>query len=303
MSPDRKEGRGGRFVLSDVRPLLEARGFRRRRSLGQNFLCDPNTLRSIAEAAESSRSDSILEVGTGPGLLTQYLAEVAGAVWSIEIDPVLFEVASTLLEGLPDVHLLLGDVLAGKQRIDRAILERIPDPPDAGGVMICVSNLPYATAVPIIIGLLESEDRIDRMVVTVQQEVADRFLAGPGDRAYGVFTVLAHLRAEVSPIRKVAAGAFWPVPEVESAVLRIRRRVPAPDLSDYLDFKRFLRGLYTQRRKTLLRGLAGNPAWKTPSEAARAALQAVEVRPEDRVETLEPERILRLFRALREIGS
>lgn len=293
-----------KFRLSDVKPFLRARSFRPRRSLGQNFLGDPNSLRFISEAAEAGPRDSILEVGTGPGLLTQYLAEVAAAVYSVEVDPVLHEVASELLAPLANVHLIQGDILAGKQEVDRAILERIPTPREAGGSIVHVSNLPYSTAVPILVGLLEEEPRIRRMVVTVQEEIGDRLLSGPGRRSFGVFTVLVHLQAEVEPLKSLPPQVFWPRPEVRSTVIRVRRKDPPPALPDYGAFKGFLRGLFTLRRKSLMRGLRMNPASPAAAADARAALASVGVEPERRVEELDPRVVLDLFRALRKrMGS
>lgn len=287
-----------KFLLSQLKPILRSRGFRPRRSLGQNFLFDPNTLRFIAAAARSGPRDIIFEVGTGPGLLTQYLAEVAGEVYSVEIDDALFEVASKMLAPHSNVHLIRGDVLAGKGRVDPAILDRIPDPPDPGGSIICVSNLPYSTATPIVVGLLEGEPRIRRLIVTVQREIGDRLLAPPGERTFGASTVLVRLHARTEALKSLPSKVFWPVPEVRSVVLKLDRRVPPLGLADYDEFKRFLRGLFTQRRKTLLRALSQNPAHPVSDHVARAGLAAVQLPPSRRVEAVEAEGILELFRAL-----
>ncbi|MCZ6602440.1 MAG: 16S rRNA (adenine(1518)-N(6)/adenine(1519)-N(6))-dimethyltransferase RsmA [Planctomycetota bacterium] len=285
--------------LSDVKPLLRSRGFRPRSALGQNFLSDPNTLRFIAGSAGATSRDLILEVGTGPGFLTQYLAEAAGSVYSVEVDPILFDVASVLLASRSNVHLIRGDILESKQTVAGEILEQIPDPPRTDGSIIHVSNLPYSVAVPIVIGLLEQEERIQRMVITVQREIADRLLASPGTKTYGVATVFVRLLADVRSLKSLPASVFWPVPEVRSTVLEICRTRPRIEDPEYRLFKAFARGLYTQRRKTLLRGMRGNPAGPIDDSTARTALDAVGVLPDRRVETLDPEALLGLFRAVR----
>lgn len=253
-------------------------------------------LRFIADASGATGNDIVLEVGTGPGFLTQHLAERAGAVWSVEIDRALFEVASKMLSHLDNVHVIQGDILAGKSKVDPAILNRVPDPPTQDGSLIHVSNLPYSTAVPILLGLLEGEPRIRRQVVTVQKELADRLLAGPGSRTYGITSVLIHLQAEVELLKSLQRNVFWPVPEVRSTVVKITRR--EGDIEGYGEFKGFLRGLFSQRRKSLLRGICSNPSHPAAEPVAREALAAVDVAPDCRVETLEPERILSLWRAL-----
>lgn len=196
---------------------LKAKGFRPRRSLGQNFLFDGNLLRAIVREAGFNGTEQALEIGAGIGNLTAELARVARCVTAIEIDRRLIGLAKERLEGLGDIRLLEGDVLAGKHALSSALTAAVAD---GGRPLKLVANLPYSVAAPVI-ALAVRDLAPCRLVVTVQKEVADRLAAGPGEPSYGGLSVWVRAFGEPALVRTIRAEAFWPRPKVQSAVIRI----------------------------------------------------------------------------------
>jgi len=249
-----------------------------RKELGQHFLVDENVLGVIGRLAELDPADVVLEIGPGLGVLTRYLAERVALVHAVEIDRSL----EPHLPRLPNVRIELGDAL----RLDLRDL----DPP----AMKLVSNLPYNIATPIVVESLDGLPALERWCVMVQREVADRFFAGPGTKAYGAVSVLVQLAAERTGFHPVSRSVFRPRPNVDSALLAFRRR-PLPD--GFADVKRVVEASFAHRRKTLpnsveLSGLA-------PRAAAQDALRALGRRADARAEALQPEEFLELERLLR----
>ena len=244
---------------------LRARGFRPRKSLGQNFLHDPRLLGALVDAASPSRADTVLEVGTGPGTLTRKLAEHAGHVLSVEVDPRLADFARGELSDLDNVEILVGDALQDKSTLSRELESRLR----ATGPFLWVSNLPYAVAVPLTVAVLESRLPWKVAVLTLQLEVAEKLCARSGDSRYGAVTALVGFWSEARILRKIAAGSFWPRPKVPSAavVLRPLERPREPAL--YADYRAWVQTLFRSRRKQL-RGLLRA---RLGSEAAEDALR------------------------------
>lgn len=243
-----------RQTQSYLRELLEARGLRPNGKLGQCFLIDLNLIDLILREARLGPADLVLEVGTGTGSLTSRLAQQAGAVLGVEIDRGLFALAQDLTRALPNVRLLQGDILESKHRLNPRVLELLQEGLSRGGFqqIKLVANLPYVVATPVIANLLLSELPLERMVVMVQWELAARLAARPGTADYGALSVLVQSLADVELLRKLPPAAFWPRPQVDSAIVRLlpqaeRRRqvgnVPA--------FHQFLHDLYLHRRKNL----------------------------------------------------
>src|SRR5262245_37756108 len=178
MSPDPQP----RQTLGYVKSLLDARGLRPKNKLGQNFLIDLNLLDLVVQTAELSRRDLALEIGTGTGSLTARLAERAGAVLSVEVDPSIHALAGELVGDRPNVRLLRADALRNKNDLNPVIVATLRDLREKLGCVWIklVANLPYAVATPVISNLLLSEVPVERMVVTVQWEIAARLMARPG---------------------------------------------------------------------------------------------------------------------------
>ena len=205
---------------------------RPRKELGQHFLVDENILGVIGRLAELEPADVVLEIGPGLGVLTRYLAERVSLVHAVEIDRSL----ELHLPRLPNVRIELGDAL----RLDLADLEPPPRK--------LVSNLPYNVATPIVVESLDGLPALESWCVMVQREVADRFFAGPGTKAYGAVSVLVQLAAERTGFHPVSRTVFRPPPNVDSALVAFRRR-PLPDR--FAEVKRVVEAAFAHRRKTL----------------------------------------------------
>jgi 16S rRNA (adenine1518-N6/adenine1519-N6)-dimethyltransferase len=198
----------------DVRGLLRQWNIRPSKGLGQNFIIDQAALNKIVAAAELTRSDTVLEIGAGLGTLTERLAREAGHVAAVELDERLIPVLQSMLSGFDNVTLIQGDILA----LDPAALVNPPDLQSA----ICnlqykvVANLPYYITSAVLRHLLEARARPQRMVVTVQREVAERIVARPGEMSLLAVSVQFYGRPQV--LFRLRPGSFYPSPEVEAAV-------------------------------------------------------------------------------------
>jgi 16S rRNA (adenine1518-N6/adenine1519-N6)-dimethyltransferase len=252
-----------------------------KKELGQHFLVDENILGVIGRLAELGDEDVVLEIGPGLGVLTRYLAARVAAVHAVELDRSLEPQLREALAGSPNVDLRFGDAL----RLDLATLDPAPTK--------LVANLPYNVATPIVAESLDGLPSVGHWTVMVQREVADRFFASPGTKAYGAVSVLVQLAAERTGFHPVARTVFRPRPNVDSALVAFRR-TELPE--NYAWVKRVVAAAFAHRRKTLpnsleLSGLA------TRAEAA-AALERIGRDPEVRAEALEPQEFVELTRAL-----
>jgi len=253
---------------ADVRRLLDTYGLAPRRARGQNFVVDPNTVRRIARLAGVGAGDRVVEIGAGLGSLTLALAETGASVTAIEVDSGLVPALRSVVEPV-GVTVVEGDAL----RLDWSSLL-------GSDRWILVANLPYNVATPLVADLLDTVPAISRMLVMVQREVAERLAAGPGDDAYGAVSVKVAYWATAKVVGRVPATVFHPVPNVESALVRIDRR-PAPAVGPEVDPEwlfRLVRAGFGQRRKMLRRSLA--------ALVPTGAFAAAGIRPEARAEEL-----------------
>ena len=256
-------------------------GIRPRRSLGQNFLVDSNILGVIARAAELSDTDIVLEIGGGVGVLSEYLAERVTFLHVVEIDRALEPPLRDALEPYARRSALhLADALD----LDLTAL----DPPPAK----VVANLPYGIAASAILRTIEDLPSVSLWLAMVQREVGERFAAKPGSRTYGIPSVLAQLCCEVRVVRQIPRSVFYPVPRVDSVLLRLDRR-SAPIKPSQI---RLIRAGFAHRRKTLASSLA--LAGGVAPERTRAALAALGKPENVRAEALSPPELLALAGAL-----
>lgn len=261
---------------SDVRRVADAIGLRPTKQRGQNFVVDGNTVRRIVRTSGIGPDDVVVEVGPGLGSLTLALLEVAQHVVAVEVDPVLAgRLPTTVAEQAPDHVDRLDLVLADAMRV-----EELPGPTPTA----LVANLPYNVSVPVLLHLLERFDTLATTLVMVQAEVAHRLAAPPGSRTYGVPSVKAAWYCDVALAGTVGRQVFWPVPNVDSALVSLRRRAtPGDDTLRRATF-RVVDAAFAQRRKTMraaLSGLAGSGA------AAGQALRAAGIDPQARGEQLD----------------
>jgi len=270
---------------ADVRRLAAAVGLRPSKSLGQHFVVDANTVRRIVRMAGVGARDVVLEVGPGLGSLTLGLLPEVSRVVAVEVDRRLADsLPATVREFAPDVADRLDVVAADALRI--AYLRG--EPPTA-----LVSNLPYNVAVPVLLHLLETYPTLERALVMVQKEVADRLAAVPGSRVYGVPSVKAAWYAHVRPAGTVGRTVFWPAPNVDSGLVALERR-DAPSGADRREVFAVVDAAFAQRRKTLRAALAG---WAGSPALAEEILRRAGVDPGIRGERLGVEDFVRIAAA------
>ncbi|MFI7588739.1 16S rRNA (adenine(1518)-N(6)/adenine(1519)-N(6))-dimethyltransferase RsmA [Spongisporangium articulatum] len=262
---------------ADVRALAASLGVRPTKQLGQNFVHDANTVRRIARLAEVGSGDTVLEVGPGLGSLTLALLETGASVVAVEIDPVLAAaLPGTLQDRVDDGSPAFRVVGADALRVTGADLPERP--------VSLVANLPYNVAVPVLLTLLERLPSLQRGLVMVQAEVAERLAARAGEPAYGVPSAKAAWYADVRRAGAVPRQVFWPVPQVESGLVQFTvREAPVTSASREQVFA-CIDAAFAQRRKTLRAALAG---WAGSPVEAERALRAAGVDPQARGETLD----------------
>jgi 16S rRNA (adenine1518-N6/adenine1519-N6)-dimethyltransferase len=260
---------------AEVRALAERLRLRPTKTLGQNFVIDPNTVRRIARTSGVGPHDVVVEVGPGLGSLTLALAGQVRRVVAVEVDPILAaELPHTIAErapGLVDRVTVVND--------DALRITQLPAAPTA-----LVANLPYNVSVPVLLHLLAGFPTVARALVMVQLEVADRLAAGPGSRVYGVPSAKARWFGRVRRAGIVGRSVFWPVPNVDSGLVEIVRAEPPRADVERAEVFAVIDAAFSQRRKMLRSALAG---WAGGAQRAEAVLRAAGVDPTARGEAID----------------
>jgi 16S rRNA (adenine1518-N6/adenine1519-N6)-dimethyltransferase len=271
---------------AEVRELAGRLGIRPTKTLGQNFVHDPNTVRRIVRLADLDTEDVAVEVGPGLGSLTLGLLPAVAHLYAVEIDPVLAAALPETAGHDPKLTVIHKDAL----QLERADLERNPT--------ALVANLPYNVAVPVVLHLLATLPSLRHGLVMVQKEVADRLTAGPGSKIYGVPSAKLAWYADARPAGRVPPSVFWPVPNVDSGLVAFTRREP-PD-SDVTREEVFavIDAAFAQRRKTLRAALSG---WAGGAAVAAELIQAAGVDPGLRGEQLTVAQFARIASRRREV--
>ena len=268
---------------AEVREIAERLGARPTKTLGQNFVIDPNTVRRIVRTAGVGPDDVVLEVGPGLGSLTLGLLPEVSSVVAVEVDPVLAaELGVTVARRAPSYAARLSVVTEDALRVTH-----LPGPPPTA----LVANLPYNVAVPVLLHLLATLPSLERVLVMVQAEVADRLAAAPGSKVYGVPSVKAAWYADVRRAGAVGRTVFWPAPNVDSGLVAMTRRPPPVTAATRDEVFAVVDAAFAQRRKTLRAALAG---WAGSPAAAEAALRAAGIDPRARGEALDVAAFARL---------
>lgn len=276
-------------TLAEIRRLLGERGLRPKRALGQNFLIDRNLVARLVEASGVGAGDLVLEVGPGTGTLTEALLARGCEVVACELDDAL---AALLVERAPQLpggdrlRVLTGDCLAGKRALAPAVAGAL-----GGRAFALVANLPYGAATPLLLTLMLEHPACARMAVTIQREVADRMLAEPGTRDYGVLSVVARATGSARRLATLPPECFWPRPDVTSAMV-VYERSPAARSADPRRLAGLCVRLFAQRRKQLGSVLAA----LDPEGVASARALGIDTR--RRAETLSVEELDGLATAL-----
>jgi len=299
---------------SMLKALFEERGVRVKKQWGQNFLIDQNLLQFIVKAAELSRNDVVLEIGSGTGSLTRLLAQNAGHVFTVELDRKLFAIMEETLKDYNNVTAFNKDILKSKHHIHPKIVEAVSDyihaAPSSENLSVkVVSNLPYYISTPVIIDLLQEVLPIKTMILMLQRDTTDRMKAQPGTRSYGVLSIMTNLFADVKVLKKLPPDVFWPVPLVDSAIVKmtVNRHRYADMIRDYQNFQNVIHAIYVSRRKTLLNSLlslCSGMGIKKESKEIRndlvTILEQVGIRPESRGEELDIDALIKLSNEISE---
>ena len=257
----------------NARALLKRWNLKPAKALGQNFLSDPNILHKITAAAGLTSDDVVLEIGAGLGILTARLARNAGHVIAVELDQRLLPVLRSVVAGFENVTLIQGDILA----LD---LDTLID--DEGKQYKVVGNLPYYISTAVIRHVVEARQKPQRMVITVQREVAERIVAGPGQMSLLAVSVQFYGRPQI--LFHIKPGSFFPAPGVQSTVLRVDLYASSRFSVDPSTFFRVARAGFSQRRKQLRNALAAGLG-RSPGEIA-ARLREAGVDPRRRAQAL-----------------
>lgn len=279
-----------------TKEILDKYGFSFKKSLGQNFLIDPNILRNIVSHANLTKKTGVIEVGPGIGALTEHIARSAGKVVAFEIDGRLLPVLKDTLSPYDNVTVVHQDILEAD--LTQVMAEHFSDYED----VVVVANLPYYVTTPIIMKFLLGKVPISGMVIMMQKEVADRITAVPGTKAYGSLSIAIqyYMDAEVAMI--VPKTVFMPQPNVESAVLRLTRKEVAPaEVIDEDFLFEVSKGSFMQRRKTILNNLqSALPDGKAKKDQILQAFDKADIEPGRRGETLSIQEFAQLSNALYE---
>ncbi len=272
--------------MINTNEILSKYDIRLTKSLGQNFLTDANILRKITEAGELTPEDLVIEVGPGIGALTVTLAQQASRVVAVEIDKNLIPALKETTGHIPNISVIHEDIL----KVDiNAILQ------GWNGPVKVISNLPYYVTTPVVMMFLENNYPIERMVLMVQKEVAQRMAAKPGTKDYGALSVGVQVAGTPKVLFQVSRNCFIPKPDVDSAVLRIILNGKMLEkINDKTIFFNCVRAAFSQRRKTLLNAMSGAPNWRLDKEAIKRLIAAMGLKDTVRGEELSVEQFITL---------
>lgn len=278
--------------LTEMRQILDSGAIQLTKSLGQNFLHDQNQLRRIADAGAIEPTDKILEIGPGLGPLTELLVAEAGEVLAIEKDGRLYDFLRERYAKNEKLTLLHEDALEYlRQKNIDSELKRRADWTE----WKLIANLPYSVASPILVELAEAHGCPERLVATLQIEVAKRIMAGASDDDYGLLTLLLQLRYEPQGWFKLPAACFFPAPDVDSACITlIRRPVPLLHFEESKVYTRIVKRAFSQRRKMMLKLLKQD--WS--AEKLNAAFEATGISLQERAENVSVDQFVRLTKSL-----
>ncbi len=280
-----------------TREVLERHHMSAKKKFGQNFLIDSSVLEGIVEAADVTKQDFVLEIGPGIGTLTQYLAEAARAVVAVEIDTSLLPVLDDTLSEYGNVTVINKDVL----KVDIGELAREYN---GGEPIKVVANLPYYITTPIIMKLFESGAPIESITVMVQQEVAQRMAAEPGNKDYGSLSLAVSFYSEARQVMEVPPSSFIPQPQVASAVVNLKRYdKPRVMVGDEKYLFEIIRTSFNQRRKTIANSISNNPHLGVSREQVQNALIKMGIDERARGEILSLEQFSELSDILQSNGA
>ena len=273
-------------LLEETKTLLKEYRFRPKKKLGQHFLVENSAIEKILEASDLKKEDTVVEIGSGLGLLTKELAKRAKRVIGFETDRELCFIAGEVLAKFPNVEIKRED-----------ILQVSPDYFKSLGTFKVIGNLPYYITTPIIFSLFGWSPNLALAVLTVQKEVAERIVSSPGRKEYGILSIGVQFRTEVEKISDFKKDCFFPTPEVTSSLIRMKMREKPPVLvKDEKEFFNLVKISFSQRRKQLVNVLT--KGLKINKEIISHKLSSLGIDPKRRAETLSLQDFAKLSRVL-----
>ncbi|MBN1662859.1 MAG: ribosomal RNA small subunit methyltransferase A [Deltaproteobacteria bacterium] len=278
------------------RKILRNKGIRPLKRLGQSFLEDKNVIRKIVDAADLQRDDVVVEIGAGMGIMTELVAAKAGRVVALEIDPYMIPILQGALTGRSNVEIVQTDVLkydfskpADEYRTDKLKI---------------IGNVPYNISSQILFHVLTFRNCISSMLMMFQKEMADRIMASPGKKDYGIPSVLVNMYARISLEMSIPGTCFFPPPKVESSVLKfLIREKPCFALADENIFAKVVKAAFSQRRKTILNNFRQSDLLDRSDRQAHLLLDHAEIDGQRRAETLSCEEYAKLANVLAKMAA
>ncbi|MHB1457668.1 MAG: 16S rRNA (adenine(1518)-N(6)/adenine(1519)-N(6))-dimethyltransferase RsmA [Armatimonadota bacterium] len=272
--------------------MLRRYGFYTKKRFGQNFLVDRNIINKLVDALDLHDDDCVLEIGPGVGTLTQAVAEKCGKVVAVEVDRDLIPILAETMTGFTNVKIVTEDIL--RLNLTDFLKEEF------GGCKVkVVGNLPYYITAPIIGQIFEAKENVERIVLMVQKEVAERLYADPGGRNYGSMSLFVQYHSQPEIIAQVSSSVFFPSPDVSSTVIRLTPyQTPPVDVPDEKLFFDVVHTAFSKRRKTLLNSLSQSAPLFIEKTQAASALERAGIDPVRRAETLSLEEFARLTKEI-----
>ena len=265
--------------MEAIKTILQKYGFSFKKQFGQNFITDSNLLKSIVACANLDQNSEVLEIGCGAGTLTREIAAVAKHVTAFEIDEKLRPVLQETLADFPNASVVFKDFL-------KADLKEFEQSRSKYSV---IANLPYYITSPLVMRFVEEAEKVQELIIMVQDDVAKRFCAEENTPEYGAITAAIARRASAEIVKYVPRTLFYPVPNVDSAVVKLtfeKNRIPVKDAKTYKDT---VRAAFLSRRKTLENNLVN--AFSLSRETAREMLRLADIPEKARGETLSPQKL------------
>jgi 16S rRNA (adenine1518-N6/adenine1519-N6)-dimethyltransferase len=290
-----------RQTRSHLMDLFNEHGFNPRGDLGQNFLIDINIIEFIVEEAELTADDVVLEVGSGTGGMTTFMGVAAGHVVSVEYDENMYGLAKAQTANFDNITLMNQDALKTKNLIAPEVIAEVQKQLDAkpGRRLKMVANLPYNIATPLISNLVATNLPWEKIVVTIQLELAERMASGPGVSNYGSLAAWLQAQAKVKVIKRMPPTIFWPRPKVDSAVVKITpQKDKRAKIVDRMFYQDFVRRVFQHRRKHMRSVICGMYRKQMPKSAVDECFAAEGLVPEIRAEELEVAQLVSLSNSL-----
>ncbi len=284
-------------MSGQIRRILREYGIRPRKRWGQNFLQDEEVLGRIVRAAELNKDDLVLEIGAGTGVLTEKLGQAASQVIAVELDERLCKILKERLAGFDNIDIVRNDIL----KVDlKELVKTFNFQLSTFNSLKIIGNLPYYITTPVIFHLLKQKSLLTLFVIMVQREVAERLAASPGGKDYGILTLACRYHAGVEVIAPVGREAFFPRPEVDSALVKFRiLKEPRVRVGDEKLLFSLIRASFGQRRKTLRNAILADRRLALKEKELRRALGEAEIEGGRRGETLSLEEFARLSNVLK----